>query len=60
MKLFSRIQFIIGIWILISPWVLGYADFAPILWSNIIIGVATALLGMWGIFGGDTDSSNKN
>ncbi len=60
MKLFSRIQLIIGIWILLSPWVLGYAGFAPVLWSNIIGGIITALLGMWGLFGGDANHAPKN
>ena len=49
----SRIQVVIGIWVLISPWVLGYASFTPALWSNIISGAVIGLLGLWGIFGAE-------
>jgi len=54
MKWIYRIQIIIGAWILISPWILGFSNVTPALWSNIITGIAIALIGYWYIFGEDT------
>jgi len=51
MKWISRIQIIIGIWILISPWLLGFSSFSLARWSNVIVGAVTAILGLWGMFG---------
>jgi len=53
MKLIGRLQIVLGIWILISPWVLDYASLEPALWSSVVGGAAVALLGLWGIFGED-------
>ncbi|MEK7590316.1 MAG: SPW repeat protein [Patescibacteria group bacterium] len=38
---------IIGIWIVVSPWVLGYSSFTPALWSNVIVGVLIFLIALW-------------
>ena len=59
MKWISRLEFIIGIWILISPWILGYSSFTPALWSNIISGAVVALIGLWGVFGTADNINNK-
>lgn len=50
---FGKISVILGVWIIASPWVLGFSSFAPALWSNIAAGAALALLGLWEIFGRD-------
>jgi len=47
----GRIELILGIWIFISPWAMGYASLSPVLWNNIIVGAVMALLGLWEIFG---------
>ena len=44
-------QLILGLWILVAPWVLGYAFVTPALWSSIIAGVFIALLALWSILG---------
>lgn len=56
---FGKIAVVLGIWIVISPWVLGFASFAPALWSNIAVGAAVALLGFWQIFGRDDEHRIK-
>lgn len=38
--------FLAGLYLAISPFVVGFDGQAPILWNNVIIGVATALLGL--------------
>jgi hypothetical protein len=55
MRWIHRLQIAIGVWICISPWVLGYAQFAPALWSSVVAGASVALIGFWGMFGRDSD-----
>jgi len=50
MKWISRIEIIIGVWVFISPWILGYASVTPALWGSVISGAIIAILGLWGVF----------
>jgi hypothetical protein len=43
------IMLVFGLWMIISPWVLGAAT-SPLKWSNIIVGLITTLLAFWGLF----------
>jgi hypothetical protein len=42
-------QLILGLWVLLAPWILGYASLAPALWSSVISGVLISLLALWSI-----------
>lgn len=33
---------LLGVWVLISPWVLGYAQIAPALWNSVVAGIILA------------------
>ncbi|MCF3142650.1 SPW repeat protein [Streptomyces platensis] len=35
----------IGVWMIISPWIVGSSPDAGVIWNNIVIGVLTFLLG---------------
>jgi len=37
----------IGVWVFISPWVLGAASNASILWSSLIVGALLVILALW-------------
>jgi hypothetical protein len=41
---------IIGAWILVSPWILGFAGVDFLKWSNTIVGLALILVNGWTIF----------
>ncbi len=43
------INFLIGIWVFISPWVLNYAGLSGIAWSAWIIGALVIILSAWAI-----------
>jgi len=60
MKWLSKIEIVLGVWILVSPWLLGYASISAALWSNIIGGALVALTGLWGIFGEPSKDEDKN
>ncbi|MEK9154621.1 MAG: SPW repeat protein [Patescibacteria group bacterium] len=56
-SLLNWVNLVLGVWILISPWVLGFSGFAPALWSNIIVGVLIAIFALWALFGSKSVSS---
>ncbi len=37
----------LGAWLIVSPWVLGFADLGVALWNQIIVGVLVAGLALW-------------
>lgn len=41
------INLILGLWLLVSPWVLGFTSMVTPMWSHIIVGVIIALLALW-------------
>lgn len=57
MKSLNWIQLILGVWVLISPWVLGFAELTPALWSNVVAGAVVAIVALWALFGGESSSS---
>jgi len=44
-------QLALGIWILISPWLLGFSSISIMTWSNLIAGIIIILVNVWAIFG---------
>ncbi len=38
-----------GVWLLISPWVLGFASEATMRWTAIGVGLAVALVAVWAL-----------
>jgi hypothetical protein len=42
---------VIGVWVLLSPWFLGWSGIPVIMWSNLLAGVLVIILGVWQIFG---------
>lgn len=51
MKYLNWFQLILGLWVFVSPWLLGFSDISTALWSNIIIGALIAIFALWEIFG---------
>ena len=45
---------ILGAWVLVSPWILGFSLFAFAKWSNVLVGLALVLVNAWAIFGKET------
>lgn len=40
----------LGLWILVSPWILGFSDISLMRWSNVLIGTAIFLISVWKVF----------
>jgi hypothetical protein len=49
---------LIGIWLIISPWVYDFSNNAGALWNSIIFGIITLILAIWA--GANKDSRNKS
>jgi len=53
------IEMAIGIWILASPWILGFQDVALGKWSNVILGLVVIVLNTWIVFGEKAEKNIK-
>lgn len=42
----SWVSFIVGLWVVITPWVYGYTFNVPAVWSDVIVGLSVALLAL--------------
>jgi hypothetical protein len=43
-------QVIVGLWVLLSPWLLGVSGISILMWSNLAAGLALIITGVWRIF----------
>jgi SPW repeat len=41
----------LGLWLIISPWILGFAASMPATWTHLIMGVAVAAASAWAVWG---------
>lgn len=47
----NKIQLVLGVWIFISPWLLGFSSISIMKWSNLLVGLTIILINVWIIFG---------
>ena len=45
-------ELIVGAFVLISPWLLGFSDITLARWGNVVCGLILILLNVWAIYGG--------
>jgi SPW repeat-containing protein len=46
-KILDRVNVGVGVWLVVSPFVLGYAAVAAALWNDLIIGAVVIVLAAW-------------
>lgn len=51
MQYLTWIKFVLGIWVFVSPWVLGFAGYPLALWSNLLSGAGIVTVTLWTLFG---------
>ncbi len=51
MKGLKWIVFLLGLWVLVSPWILGFSTYTLAMWSNVVAGVLIIITALWKIFG---------
>jgi hypothetical protein len=54
MKGLKWIVFLLGLWVLVSPWILGFSAYALAMWSNVVAGILIIVCSLWDLFGGKT------
>ncbi len=47
MKWINYVHITFGVWIFLSPWILGFSDIAPALWSNCLFGIAVTMVSLY-------------
>jgi hypothetical protein len=47
-------QLIIGMLLLISPWILGFSDISLARWCNVLFGLILILTSFWELFAGQS------
>ncbi len=55
MKWLSWITLALGVWLIISPFVLGYWRVTSALWSQVAAGVLVSLIALWQVIEGGND-----
>ncbi len=48
----SWIYLILGVWIFVSPWLLGFSSNMQALWSNLIVGLILVIAAIYGMSSG--------
>lgn len=43
------VSFVIGLWMIVSPYLLGFSDVSLATWNNILAGLIVAVLTYWGV-----------
>lgn len=51
-------ELVIGAWVLLSPWILGFSALTFAKWSNIIVGLIIVIKKIWDIFGEKHTTTN--
>jgi len=46
-KFLNWINAVLGLWLIIAPFALGYSNVATAMWNDIIIGAGALVLGVW-------------
>jgi len=46
-KPLSWINAVLGLWLIIAPFIIGYANLVGALWNDIIVGILVAVLSVW-------------
>lgn len=55
----KKVQLFLGLWLVISPWVLGFSSISIMKWSNVVVGTAIFLINLWAIFGRENESKKE-
>ncbi len=56
----SWIAFGLGVWLIVSPWLLGFDGISLAKWSSVIAGLVLAVAFAWELFGEKEDKESKS
>ena len=44
------VNLVLGLWLIVAPWALGFAGSVNALWTHVILGVLTAAVSAWALW----------
>ena len=60
MKLINWAVLVLGLWILLSPFVLAFSGLSSAMWSNVISGVLIVIFALWSLFGSGGNGNSSS
>jgi hypothetical protein len=45
--LLARVNVVLGLWTIASPWIFAYANGEPAMWNSVAVGIAVTILALW-------------
>jgi len=60
MKALNWVLVLAGIWLIISPWVLGYSSLAGAMGNSVILGVIVGVIGLVQALGGKKEGGGAS
>lgn len=48
-QIFEWVNLVLGLWLIISPWALGFSASVGALWSTLLLGLGVAVVAIWGL-----------
>ena len=55
----SWVNFLLGLWMIVSPWIYGYFGNASATWDNVALGIVVAALAAWSSRASEVDDSHR-
>ena len=46
-KILSWVNAVIGLWLIVAPFILSYTSVAAAMWNDIVVGIVVVVLGVW-------------
>jgi len=53
-KILSWINAVLGLWLIVAPFIIGYSNVVTAMWNDIIVGIIVIVLGVWAALTGHT------
>ncbi len=45
----------LGVWLILSPWILGFSSLNLVSWNNLLVGALAIIFSLWNLSGGNSD-----
>ncbi len=60
MKILNWISVLVGIWLIISPWVLNFQGMPNATWNSVIFGIIVGIIGLIQSLGGSSGKKEES
>ena len=53
------VELVLGVWVVASPWIIGFAGVADAMWAHVVLGFVLAVIGAWSAWSDNRPSANS-